>query len=263
MTIRFFQVDAFAERLFSGNPAGVCPLDEWLPDQTMQAIAAENNLAETAFFVPSRDADADYDLRWFTPTVEMDLCGHATLATAYVLAEQFGDDKPVIRFSSMSGPLAVAREGERFVLDFPAAPPRRVAEPQSYADALGAAPADVWRGGDFALAVYADQTAVADLRPDLEKVAALPDGAVVATAEGEAHDFVSRCFVPKAGIPEDPVTGSAHCALIPYWAARLGKAEMTARQISARGGELHCRLDENRVKIGGRCALYLEGRLLI
>lgn len=263
MTIRFFQVDAFADRPFGGNPAGVCPLDAWLPDDAMQAIAAENNLSETAFFVSARDGDADYDLRWFTPTVEMDLCGHATLAAAYVLAEHLGDAREVVRFSTMSGALAVEREGDRFVLDFPAMRSEPADDPRTYADALGAMPREVHRADTFALAVYDTQAEVANLRPDMASLAALADPAVIATAPGERHDFVSRCFVPKAGIPEDPVTGSAHCALIPYWARRLGKTALGARQISSRGGELACALEGERVKIGGRCALYLEGRLLI
>lgn len=262
MILPLYQVDAFAERAFEGNPAAVCPLDRWLPDATMQAIAAENNLAETAFFVPSQEAGTDFDLRWFTPTVEVDLCGHATLASAYVICEHLGQADHGVRFSSKSGPLGVTREGERYVLDFPARQPRPVADPAPFAAALGVEPSQVLQDG-MALAIFDDQAAVAALAPDMAKVAALDSFGAIASAPGERHDFVSRYFAPQAGIPEDPVTGSAHCVLAPYWAERLGKAEMTARQISRRGGDLQCRMKGQRVKIAGRCVLYLEGRIFV
>ncbi|SDF45323.1 phenazine biosynthesis protein PhzF family [Limimonas halophila] len=262
MKLPYYVVDAFADGVFTGNPAGVCPLTTWPDDATLQAIAAENNLSETAFFAPSR-GEAAYDLRWFTPTVEVDLCGHATLASAYVLAEICGVATSPLRFASRSGVLGVTRAGDTHWLDFPARPPQPVDDVQPFADALGAMPERVLRYGrdGKALAVFGTQAEVAALDPDHGRVAALPSFGVIATAPGEAHDFVSRYFAAHAGIPEDPVTGSAHAVLTPYWARRLGRDSFTARQISARGGELACTLDGERVHIGGRCSLYLEGRI--
>lgn len=261
-TLSLYQVDAFADRLFAGNPAAVCPLDAWLPDALMQSVAAENNLAETAFFAPAAGQGADYELRWFTPTVEVDLCGHATLATAYVLRERMGVTADSLRFATRSGIVSVDRDNDIDVLDFPARPPAPVDDPAPYAEALGAVP-DAVLAADKAMAVFGDPDEVAALSPDMDKLAALPTDGVIATAPGRDVDIVSRYFAPAAGIPEDPVTGSAHCVLVPYWAERLGKAELTARQISARGGELACRLDGERVRLGGRCALYLEGTIRI
>lgn len=258
MRVPLYQIDAFASQRFAGNPAAVCPLEEWLPEDVMQAVAAENNLAETAFFAPSGEPESDYHLRWFTPAVEVDLCGHATLATAHVLWECLGIGTPEVRFSSRSGPLSVAREGDLYVLDFPAKPPHPVADPEPFAQALGATPERVLQNG-MALAVFADEAEVAALTPNLAEVAALDCFGVIATAPGRSRDFVSRYFVPQAGVDEDPVTGSAHCVSVPYWAARLGRTHLEARQISARGGDLSCRLEGDRVKLGGRCALYLEG----
>jgi len=257
--LTLYQVDAFTDRPFAGNPAAVCPLDAWLPDPTLQAIAAENNLSETAFLVPET-GDADYALRWFTPTVEVPLCGHATLASGFVLMNCLGHTRDTIRFASKSGPLAVSREGTRLVLNFPSRPPQPRADTAAFAEALGAAPTALLSHG-MALAVFESEAEVAALRPDVAAVAALDCDGVIATAPGRARDFVSRYFAPHAGIDEDPVTGSAHCVLAPYWAERLGKAELSARQISARGGELTCRLEGERVHIGGDCALYLEGRI--
>lgn len=259
-TLPLYQVDAFAEQPFAGNPAAVCPLEGWFPDATLQAIAAENNLAETAFLVPAGAGGVDYELRWFTPTVEVDLCGHATLASGFVLMNCLGHERDNVRFSSRSGPLSVARDADRFVLDFPAHPPQPVADPTLYAEALGAKPEAVL-GEGMALAVFADADSVAALTPDMNRTAALGGVGVIASARGQDCDFVSRFFAPQSGIPEDPVTGSAHCVLSPYWAERLGKNELTARQISKRGGHLVCRVEGDRVKIGGRCQLYLEGRI--
>ncbi len=276
MRLRLLQVDAFTSRRFGGNPAAVVPLDAWLPDGVLQAIAAENNLAETAFIVPTRGADGrlrpaaevaglspaieevDYALRWFTPGVEMDLCGHATLATAFVIEQILGHVFAAVRFSSRSGPLTVRRTAGRLELDFPARPGRPISPPPALAAALGAAPREVLAARDW-LAIYDSAEQVAALRPDFARVAALDTFAVIASAAGTDCDFVSRFFAPRAGVPEDPVTGSAHCTLIPYWAQRLGKTEMFARQISARGGELHCRLSGNRVGIGGDAVMYLDG----
>jgi predicted PhzF superfamily epimerase YddE/YHI9 len=255
MELRLFQVDAFASAVFGGNPAAVMPLDRWLPDALLQSIAAENNLAETAFFVPNRDG---FDLRWFTPTVEVDLCGHATLATAFVLWERLGYAAGQISFDTRSGRLHVTRSGGRLWLDFPSRPLPAGPIPDALAGALGGAPVECLSGWVHIL-VYATAAEVAALQPDMRALRAVDHFAVIATAPGEDCDFVSRFFAPRQGIDEDPVTGSAHCSLTPYWASRLGRAELRARQISSRGGELICRLDGDRVRIGGRAVLYLEG----
>lgn len=254
-----YQVDAFASEVFAGNPAAVCPLEAWLPDEVMQAIATENNLSETAFLVRT---GADYDLRWFTPAVEVDLCGHATLGSAYVVASHLEPGRERIVFRSRSGPLTVTRDGELFTLDFPAQPPERLDDHAAVEAALGRAVEELWRAGKT-MAVLADEAAVLAARPDLAKVAALPGDGLIVTAPGRERDFVSRYFAPHAGIPEDPVTGSAHCVLAPYWARRLGKARLTARQVSSRGGELTVEDKGDRVLISGRVAPYLEGRITI
>jgi PhzF family phenazine biosynthesis protein len=259
MELTLYQVDAFASAVFAGNPAAVCPLDRWLPDETMQAIAVENNLSETAFFVPN---GGDFDLRWFTPASEVDLCGHATLGTAFVIAHYLEPERGEIRFNSRSGPLRVTRDGDLFTLDFPALPPERIDDDAAVAEALGAAPAELWDAMDM-MAVFASEAQVAALRPDITKVAALETRGIIATAPGEACDFVSRFFAPKFGIPEDPVTGSAHCILTPYWARRLGKARLSARQISRRGGDLVVEDRGERTLISGRVAPYLEGRIRV
>ena len=262
MRLPLYHIDAFVtEEPFSGNPAEVCPLAAWLPDAVMQAIAAENNLSETAFFVPE---DGDYRLRWFTPTTEVDLCGHATLASAFVIFRFLAPDLRNVRFrTEKAGTLAVGRDGELLALDFPARPPEPCAVPGELAAALGRAPAAVLAARDY-LAVYDDPEAVAGLAPDFAALAQLDRFAVIVTAPGRGEiDFVSRFFAPAAGVAEDPVTGSAHCTLIPYWAARLGKTRLTARQISRRGGMLHCELRGERVAIAGRARLYLEGMIEI
>jgi PhzF family phenazine biosynthesis protein len=262
-SLPIYVVDAFAERPFAGNPAAVVPLDAWLPDARLQEIAAENNLSETAFLVPAADRGADYDLRWFTPTVEVKLCGHATLASGFVLMSCLGRADAAVRFASRSGPLAVARDGARYTLDFPARPPQPAEdEAAAVAEALGAAPQAVLQA-DMRLAVFAREAEVAALAPDIAAVAALNGDGMIATAPGDASgvDFVSRYFAPHAGIAEDPVTGSAHTVLAPFWAERLGKSDLRARQISARGGDLSCQVAGERVYIGGRCRLYLEGRI--
>lgn len=259
MKIPYYQVDAFTERTFGGNPAGVCPLESWLPDDVLQRVAAENNLAETAFFTRQPDC---FHLRWFTPIVEMDLCGHATLASAFVLFSELGHSERSVRFQTRSGLLAAERNGEIIELDFPSCAPERCAPPQELARALGREPREVLRSRDF-LAVYDSQAEVAALNPDMALLARLNCLGVIVTAPGKDADFVSRFFAPRAGIPEDPATGSSHSTLIPFWAERLGKTELFARQISPRGGEIYCRLLGDRVGIGGRAVIYCRGQLEI
>ncbi len=254
-TIPFFQVDAFAERPLTGNPAAVMPLDRWLDDATMQAIAAENNLSETAFTVASARDDADYDLRWFTPAAEVDLCGHATIAAGHVLIHS----EPV-RFSTRSGVLVVSGRGDLLELDLPAARLSEVHEPELNR-ALGLPESAAWAAegcNDAAIIELADESAVRAVNPDFAALAKVPRMAVV-TARGDSEDIASRVFVPYLGIDEDPVTGSAHAALVPYWAQRLGRNEMTALQASARTGLLHCRLDGDRVILGGHCHTVIAG----
>jgi len=255
MRLPLYQVDAFSKRRFAGNPAAVCPLPKWLPDHTLQQIAAENNLAETAYFVAEPDG---YRLRWFTPAVEVDLCGHATLAAAHVLMDCLGFGGEQVTFHSRSGPLTVARSGELYTLDFPSRPGAERPVDPSLALALGAMPQAVYAARDT-MCVFETAAQVLDLTPNMEALAALEPFAFIATAPGENCDFVSRFFAPKQGINEDPVTGSAHCTLTPYWAARLGKVSLFARQISARGGELWCEDHGDRVRISGHGALYLTG----
>lgn len=256
MKIPLYQVDAFTDRVFGGNPAAVCPLERWLDDETLQGIARENNLSETAFFV---EDGARFRLRWFTPAAEVDLCGHATLATGYVLFNELGVEGEVLHFDTRSGPLAVLREDGRLALDFPAGAPAP-AEIPGLAAALGRPPEEMLASpSGNAIAVYADEAAVRALSPDFAAIAALDFQGVIATAPGARADFASRYFAPRVGIAEDPVTGSAHCDLAPYWAGRLGKTRFIAHQVSARGGVLYCRLVGERVIIGGDTVKYLEG----
>ncbi len=259
MKIPLYQVDAFTDHLFAGNPAAVCPLGGWLPDELLQKIAAENNLSETAFFVPREDG---YRIRWFTPRVEVDLCGHATLASAWVLFHSLAYHGDAIRFHSASGLLRVQREGPWLELDFPASPPRPCPAPDLLARGLGREPLAVLRSDDC-LALLTDEDEVRALTPDFALLARLDCRGIIVTAPGKATDFVSRFFAPGVGIPEDPVTGSAHCTLTPFWAERLGKDRLRARQLSSRGGELDCELRGNRVLIRGRATLYLEGTIHI
>ena len=260
MEIPLYQIDAFADRVFAGNPAAVCPLDAWLPDAVMQAIAAENNLSETAFFV---GAGGDYELRWFTPAVEVDLCGHATLASAHVIFEHLEPGCRRVRFATRSGILTVARDGDLLAMDFPANPPQPCAAPADLAGALGAEPRELLCTRDHYLVLLDDEDRVRALAPDPARIAALDRWAVIATAPGRRSDFVSRFFAPRKGVPEDPVTGSAHCVLAPYWAARLGRTELAARQVSARGGRLRCRLQGDRVELAGRAAPFMQGTIRI
>ena len=257
--IRLFHVDAFASAVFSGNPAAVCPLDRWLEEATMQAVAAENNLSETAFVVRDRDG---WKIRWFTPTCEVDLCGHATLASGWVVFNRLDPGSASVTFSSRSGPLTVTRDGDLLALDFPARPPEPCAAPPGLVEGLGLAPRDVLRARDL-MAVYDREEDVRALAPDFARLAALDSLGVIVTAPGRDVDFVSRFFAPGHGVPEDPVTGSSHCTLIPYWAKRLGRTELRARQVSRRGGELTCALRGDRVRIAGRVVPYLEGMIAI
>ncbi len=254
-----FQIDAFAERPFTGNPAAVMPLEQWLPDDVMQAIAAENNLSETAFFVRE---GSGYRIRWFMPVGEIDLCGHATLASAFVVLTELEPGKDQVEFASQSGPLTVTREGNRFCLDFPMRAPNPVPCPAGLAEALGAPVKEAWLTRDL-FALLEDEATVRDLKPDMEALSRLEPTSFVVTARGTDCDFVSRCFGPREGIPEDPVTGSTHCVLVPYWAQRLGKTMLQARQLSKRGGELLCELRGDRVKIAGKALKVIEGSLFL
>lgn len=257
MRLAFHQIDAFTQQPFSGNPAVVYRLDTWLSDNLMQQIAAEHNQAETAFVV--REGE-HWHIRWFTPAAEVPLCGHATLATAHVLFEVYGEPGERLAFTCKSGALAVSRETDRLVLDFPVA---RVADVPVSAElerALGV-PVVAAQQGNELLAVLESEQAVRACRPDFVALAQLPGLGVIITAPGEQHDFVSRYFAPAIGINEDPVTGSTHCLLVPYWAKRLGRNELKAFQCSARGGELHCRLEGERVKIAGHAILVASGTL--
>lgn len=258
MELPIYQVDAFASAVFKGNPAAVCPLDEWLPDPVLQAIAAENNLSETAYYVPRGER---YDLRWFTPTVEVDLCGHATLATASVILDVRRETPgPVVVFNSRSGSLSVERKGSLYALDFPSRPPRPWQAHPNLLAALGTTPASVLAADDY-LCVFEDEEQVRELKPDMEKLTQIDRFATIVTAPGKDCDFVSRFFAPGQGIPEDPVTGRAHTTLTPYWSRRLGKKELFGRQVSRRGGELWCEDRGDRVSIAGNAVQYLEGRI--
>ncbi|MBA3352959.1 MAG: PhzF family phenazine biosynthesis protein [Blastocatellia bacterium] len=261
MKLDIFQVDAFTAKPFGGNPAAVVPLDTWLPDETMKNIAAENNLAETAFFVKSGDR---YDIRWFTPKVEVNLCGHATLATAHVIFNELKLEKESIRFhSGKSGDLGVEKIGERIVLDFPSYPLTEIDTLPELVD-VEVPPLKSWETqGNMLMMLLRNQEEVRSLRPDMEHIARLPYDEIIITAKGDDCDFASRMFAPRIGIPEDPVTGAIHCSLIPYWAKELGKNELFARQVSERGGELFCQFAGDRVKIGGNAVLFLKGEIYV
>ena len=257
-----YQIDAFTSTLFGGNPAAVCPLDEWLDDATLLAIAAENNLSETAYII---DRGAHYDLRWFTPTTEVALCGHATLASAHLIMNVLDRNRASLSFSTrQSGVLTVEREDDWLWMDLPAAPAMPCAAgaaSATVAQALGQTPAELLAASRDYLAVFANEDEVRALNPDRAALMALDRDGLIVTAPGESADFVSRFFAPRLGVFEDPVTGSAHCTLVPYWAKRLGRDELSAAQISGRGGELRCAALGERVKMAGRCVLYLEGTI--
>lgn len=261
-TLPIYQVDAFTDEVFRGNPAAVCPLDEWLPDETLQSIAAENNLSETAFLVAEGEG---WRLRWFTPREEVPLCGHATLASAFVLFRDHPEQQE-LRFATASGELRVRRAEDGFTLDFPVVPARvRDDPPAELLEGLGVTPVEILASEDDPnwIAVLESETDVIAVRPRLDVLERLHPYGVVVTAPGVAADFVSRYFAPSFGIPEDPVTGSIHCALAPYWAGRLGHTRLRARQLSARGGALTCELSADRVLLTGQAVLYLEGEITL
>ena len=257
MRIQIFQVDAFTRDLFKGNPAAVMPMESFLRDDTLQALAAENNLAETAFIVR---AGADYKIRWFTPKVEVPLCGHATLASAAVVMEKLEHGRSEVTFQSASGPLRVCKSGPEYVLDFPARPSERVSVSLELSAALGCVPQEVFANEFNYLAVFKDPNLVRELQPDMIKLARIDRPGVIVTAVGDyGFDFVSRYFAPAKGILEDPVTGAAHCMLAPYWSQRTGQDSFRAYQASPRGGAVICRLKHDRVELQGACVFYMEG----
>jgi predicted PhzF superfamily epimerase YddE/YHI9 len=259
VNLPFFWVDAFTDHAFGGNPAAIMPLDAWPEDGLLQRIANENGLSETAYFV--RTGPARADLRWFTPTIEVDLCGHATLAAAFVLFEELGQLESPMVFDTKSGPLSAKRLGSMVELDFPERAARPAQPTEALLRGLARPPTHVLRSERMWLCVYETEADVVGLQPDHAALAGAVPGRIIVTAPGAACDFVSRFFAPDVGIPEDPVTGSAHCTLVPYWAERLGKTRLHARQVSRRGGELWCELDGPRVRMAGKGALYLKGQI--
>jgi len=258
MKIKLFQIDAFTDEIFGGNPAAVCPLDDWLPEEVMQRIAMENNQAETAFFIRDRKR---FHIRWFTPAIEVDLCGHATLAAAYVLFQLEHFAEPTIEFNSRSGLLRVTKEGDFLTLDFPADPPLKISPPDNLIAGIGSWPIEIYKGKSDYMLVYATAEEIESIKPDMGVIAAVPARGIIVTAPGKDVDFVSRFFAPQSGIPEDPVTGSAHTTLTPYWANRLGRISLSARQLSKRAGSLKCTLAGARVKISGQARVYLTGEI--
>lgn len=260
MKLPLYQVDSFTRTVFGGNPAAVVPLESWIYDATMQAIAAENNLSETAFIVPR---GGEYEIRWFTPLQEVELCGHATIASGYVVLQHLAPKREQVRFQSKSGELRVTREGERLAMDLPRWDPGPVTPPATLASALGIAPRTILGYGSKYFCVYDDAAAVAALQPDMAALEALDRYGIVVTAPGAGHecDFVSRFFAPKAGVPEDPVTGSAHCLLAPYWSERLERDSLFGKQISKRGGEIWCRTGERTVTMTGYVTPYFVGEM--
>ena len=260
MKIPMYQVDAFTDKVFCGNPAAVCVLESWLADETLQSIAAENFLPETAYLLKNGE---NYDLRWFTPKIEVDLCGHATLASAFVIFSLLEPARSSVEFKTASGVLAVTKSGDLLSMKFPSRKPVPTEPSSILNEALGEAPRELLRSRDL-FAVFDTEKQIRELKPDLEKMKSITDvlGFIV-TAKGDSVDFVSRFFAPNAGIPEDTVTGSAHCSLIPYWAERLGKSDLHAFQLSERGGELFCRDMGDSVKIAGRAVLYKTGDIIL
>ena len=257
MNLPIYQVDAFTSKLFGGNPAAVCPLEYWLEESVMQSIAAENNLAETAFFIKKENF---YELRWFTPETEVDLCGHATLASAFIIFNVLKNEKDKIVFQTKSGKLEVTKRDNLLVMDFPSRKPVATEIPEGLIEAIGKTPKEIWKSRDLLL-LYETEEDVLSLQPDFALLNKIDCFGYIATAKGNKVDFVSRFFAPKEGINEDPVTGSSHSTLIPFWAERLGKNELLARQISKRGGELFCKLLGDRVEIAGNAVLYLTGSI--
>lgn len=259
MEMTLFQVDAFSNKVFGGNPAAVCPLETWIPDELMQAIATENNLSETAFFVRENDA---FHLRWFTPEAEVKLCGHATLASAHVLFQHLDFQENLVHFDTLSGRLTVSRQDDWLEMDFPLLDLPEIKRPPRLDATLGCEVLEVFGGYDL-IAVVRDEAVLGALQPDPIGLLELPCRGIAVTAQGQDCDFVSRAFYPKLGIPEDPATGSVHCQLVPYWAGRLGKTKLSARQLSKRGAELRCRLNDGRVGIAGQAVTFMEGRITV
>ncbi len=263
-TIDIYQIDAFTNHLFGGNPAAVCPLKEWLPDELLLNIAKENNLAETAYFV--QQSEDRYHLRWFTPEIEIDLCGHATLASAFVIFNELNFKGDEVHFDSMSGPLSVKKIGDQLELNFPSRPPIPAGLPEGIRDGFNLAPLEVWKARDYVL-VYENEEDIKAIRPDLSVLnqVNMDPGGIIVTAKSsrEGVDFVSRFFTPQAAVFEDPVTGSAHCTLVPFWAERLNKSTFQAEQLSERRGELSCELKGERVAIRGSVVKYLQGTIAI
>jgi PhzF family phenazine biosynthesis protein len=260
MKLKLYQVDAFTDQLFSGNPAAVCPLDEWLPGEVMQQIAMENNLSETAFFIRKGD---DFLIRWFTPSVEVDLCGHATLATAHVLYNHENyNGKQIIFHTIYKGSLIVTREKDLLRMNFPADKPERIELSSELLACFHQSPVAAFKGSSNYMLVFEKESDILSLGPDFHAITSLPGTGLIATAKGENSDFVSRFFAPQSGISEDPVTGSAHTTLTPYWSAELGKKELTAIQLSSRKGYLHCKMMGDRVGISGKAKTYLIGEIL-
>ena len=258
MELTIYQVDAFTNQLFGGNPAAICPLTKWLPTETMQKIALENNLSETAFILPEGDG---YHIRWFTPAIEVDLCGHATLATAHALYAEMGYEGEQVVFNSRSGLLTVSKTGDLYTMNFPTDELKVVPIPNEITTALGIQPMEVFRGKDDYLAIFDNQSTIENFTPDFKILGQLKARGIIASAKGDAVDFISRCFFPAAGIDEDPVTGSAHTTMTPYWAKKLNKTKLSARQLSARGGVLECEHLGDRVNISGQAVTYLRGTI--
>ena len=257
MKLVMYQVDAFAEKPFEGNPAAICPLSGWLPDEVMQSIAEENNLSETAFFVPT---ERGFNIRWFTPVTEVDLCGHATLAAAHVIFTYLGFNEKIISFESRSGLLTVERADGLLIMNFPSRPPIPCQIPDEIIQAFKSTPVECLKSEDY-IVVFDNENVVASLEPDFDALSKLDLRGVAITAKSDKYDFIARFFAPKYGINEDPVTGSAYTQLTPYWSNRLGTTKLHAKQVSSRGGEVFCELVDNRVSIAGRAVTYLVGEI--
>jgi PhzF family phenazine biosynthesis protein len=259
MKIKQYQIDAFTTRVFEGNPAAVCPLDTWPDDKLLLSIAAENNLSETAFFVASNKG---FQLRWFTPVTEVDLCGHATLAAAHVIFNIFGYSEKLITFKTSSGDIVIERNGSLLAMDFPAIIPKSCATPDALLKGLGRIPLEVLSAVDY-FAVFDNEEAIYSIMPDYAKLTQLDLRGVIVTAPGRDVDFVSRFFAPKLGVPEDPVCGSAHCELTPYWAKKLQKNNLSAKQLSRRGGDIFCELKGDRITLSGQAVTFMEAEIVI
>jgi PhzF family phenazine biosynthesis protein len=258
MKIPIYQVDAFTDHLFGGNPAAICPLESWLPEKTMQQIAAENHLSETAFFVRE---GSNYHIRWFTPTIEVDLCGHATVATAHVLHHHLGNKSTELSFDSKSGILPVQIKNDLYVLNFPADTIKATAIDSQLVESLGSWPLETYKGRTDYLLIFSSEKEIHDFQPDFAQLSQIKARGIIVTAPGDTVDFVSRFFGPQSGINEDPVTGSAHTTLVPYWSKRLNKNELIAKQVSTRGGELFLKNLGDRIEIGGKAKTYLIGEI--